>query len=867
MKKNLAAIIGTLALLFSGLLGISPASATPAPLQMTFTVDDSTGRTIGFPLMYGADPNAVVDWGDSTPTQTWTSKGFYQHTYATNGTYHVSVTGTVSVVGHNGAWPNHFLALRSVDSWGDGLQSAAIFLSGARNLESVPSTLPARFTDTSWMFYYSKVPAAVANWDMSHVKTATAMFYSATFNLDLSNWNLAGLDPAQPDIFNDSGWGPLHWTFLSTQMSMANYSSTLMGWARNANLPSGIDMNGADAGYCSYAAEARTHLTSALGWTISDGGTHYCVSPQVDSVTPAYGGAIAGGTSISISGSNFESPASVSVGGAACTSVVVVSSSQITCNVPAHASGAVDVSVTTIGQTATLTSGFHYGAISTPVINEALNPNHGSLEGGTEIAIFGSGFAFYPSVPTITVGGVACTSVNQPYGESPTGSGLTTALTCVTGPHAAGAVDVVVTNPDGGTVTAAGAFTYEPATVTLTADKSSVSNGDSVNFTTNANGDQLAAVFFNGQPALEYYFGPISTTPNPFPWTLAPVCTTGTFTYRIYNTTTIDAPSYSDPYQAEVQVTWVGDSSNPNCPYFTTDKTTLSNGQSATISTNMNPYSMAAIFVDHEPMPGGAYGPLGILSGNGSGLVPWNAFPTCSTVTLTFRAYDITSNYAQPLWTDPYVESFDITWVGDPGDPSCSSSNGSSEPPQPITTAPTGLTVNGSSYTINGTLLSGIISLKVGGIAVTYTVNKDGTISFTIPAGLTFGYYDIDLITSSGTTHWSNAVHIKAPWVHSVVSAGNVKTVAGFGGDSAKLTTKIKAVVKKAVLGAKQLTCTGTTSGTKITAADKKLALARAKAVCAYAKSVIPGLVTKVVANPAIGLGALARRVELIVTK
>jgi uncharacterized delta-60 repeat protein len=75
-------------------------------------------------------------------------------------------------------------------------------------------------------------------------------------------------------------------------------------------------------------------------------------------------------------------------------------------------------------------------------------PSSGPVAGGTAITITGTGFQ---AGATVSIGGVAATSIVV--------SGATT-ITAVTGAHAAGVVDVIVSNPDLGTVTKAAGFTY-----------------------------------------------------------------------------------------------------------------------------------------------------------------------------------------------------------------------------------------------------------------------------------------------------------------------------------------------------------------------------------------------------------------------
>ncbi len=67
--------------------------------------------------------------------------------------------------------------------------------------------------------------------------------------------------------------------------------------------------------------------------------------PVVTIVTPNTGPAT-GGTAVTITGSNFKNGATVTFGGMAASSVVFVSSNQITCTTPAHIPETVDVRVT-----------------------------------------------------------------------------------------------------------------------------------------------------------------------------------------------------------------------------------------------------------------------------------------------------------------------------------------------------------------------------------------------------------------------------------------------------------------------------------------------------------------------------------------
>jgi len=95
-------------------------------------------------------------------------------------------------------------------------------------------------------------------------------------------------------------------------------------------------------------------------------------APIVAGIDPAVGSYV-GGTAVTITGSNFDmSGATVDVGGAALTSVAVVSPYEITGLTPAGVAGAVDVTVTNTASallSAPLAGGFTYLPNSTPVLD------------------------------------------------------------------------------------------------------------------------------------------------------------------------------------------------------------------------------------------------------------------------------------------------------------------------------------------------------------------------------------------------------------------------------------------------------------------------------------------------------------------
>ncbi len=174
-------------------------------------------------------------------------------------------------------------------------------------------------------------------------------------------------------------------------------------------------------------------------------------APALTSVSPT-SGPTAGGTTITLTGTNFVSGATVRVGGTAATNVAFVSATQLTARTPAGTAGARDVQVTNPdGQSATRTGGFTYTTpTSTAPTLTSLSPNSGSTGGNTDIALTGTNFV---SGATVRIGGVAMTSVTFVSA---------TRLTARTPAGTLGVRDVQVTNPDGQSVTLVGGFTYDP---------------------------------------------------------------------------------------------------------------------------------------------------------------------------------------------------------------------------------------------------------------------------------------------------------------------------------------------------------------------------------------------------------------------
>src|SRR5207244_883447 len=146
---------------------------------------------------------------------------------------------------------------------------------------------------------------------------------------------------------------------------------------------------------------------------------------------------------------------------------------------PAHASGTVNLVVTNPdNQSGSRANSFQYVAPPPPPTITSISPNTGLTTGGTLITIAGANFTYGATVKLDGVLATTNTVINS------------TTITARTTSHAAGAVDVVVTNYyQGPSVTSTGGFTYVPASSTaptitsVTPNSGSTDGGMSVTIT------------------------------------------------------------------------------------------------------------------------------------------------------------------------------------------------------------------------------------------------------------------------------------------------------------------------------------------------------------------------------------------------
>ncbi|MFH1088713.1 MAG: IPT/TIG domain-containing protein, partial [Patescibacteria group bacterium] len=141
---------------------------------------------------------------------------------------------------------------------------------------------------------------------------------------------------------------------------------------------------------------AEVLVTVATGLGVSNGVPYKYngLPPTVASIDPLWGPQ-AGGTLVTITGTGFDTinGATVLFDVSPATNVVVVDSTHITANTPAHTEGSVDVRVTNDdGQFDILSDAFTYLGSGTIISVTDIDPLWGPQAGGTLVTITGTGF-------------------------------------------------------------------------------------------------------------------------------------------------------------------------------------------------------------------------------------------------------------------------------------------------------------------------------------------------------------------------------------------------------------------------------------------------------------------------------------------
>ena len=514
------------------------------------------------------------------------------------------------------------------------------------------------------------------------------------------------------------------------------------------------------------AGTASVVVTTLQGSNVANSLFTYVAPPTVTGISPASGTTL-GGTSVTITGTNFTGATGVTIGGAAATNVTIVNATTITATTAARSAGTASVVVTTPGGGNAANTLYTY-VTPAPVVT-GVSPSSGTTAGGTSIAITGSNLT---GATSVTVGGVAATGV-QVFTDNN--------ITAFTPAGTAGTASVIVTTP-GGSNAANSLFTYvAPPTgpvAWLNAD------GHADDITGNGNHGVV-----NG--SVPYVAGKVGSA---FSFT-----GNGANSIRIPNSTSLQSANFSVEYwiyfnsaQNSVNVTKRNGSSdawqvgiayaggNFLLQFLGANLSGMGEWYSAPLSSPVGVWTHVAVTYSNST-----------IRGYVNGVMVVEQVPV--TLIMQTRTSDIYVG-ASSTGTAPFDGKIDelslynralsqteIQAIVDAG------STGKTPPAPTVTslTPASGSTLGGTSVTITGTNLNGATGVTIGGNAATnVSVVNRSTLTATTPAG-TAGSASVVVTTPGGSNLANTLFTYVAPPTVASVSPNNG---SGSGGTSVTLT-------------------------------------------------------------------------------
>jgi surface protein len=267
---------------------------TPVILPFAFTAKtDNTGVSTStqfqLPLTTSTGLNIVVDWGDaSTSTITSHTDPAVTHTYASAGTYSISITGTLPGFKFNNAGDK--LKILNISSWGVlDITTNRAFTSCANLTCSATDAPTITTTDLTQTFgTCTNFNGKIGNWDTSGVNNMEGMFSSATaFNRNIGTWDTSAVtnmfrmfrgatafnqDISAWDVSQVSNFSQFMLAKTFSNYDAANLDAIYNTWSL-LSLQSTLTI---DFGTIKYTAAGQAGknilLAAPNNWTVNDGG-------------------------------------------------------------------------------------------------------------------------------------------------------------------------------------------------------------------------------------------------------------------------------------------------------------------------------------------------------------------------------------------------------------------------------------------------------------------------------------------------------------------------------------------------------------------------------------------------------------------
>jgi prepilin-type N-terminal cleavage/methylation domain-containing protein len=508
----------------------------------------------------------------------------------------------------------------------------------------------------------------------------------------------------------------------------------------------------------------------------------YSGLPVVQSISPQ-GGSPAGGTTVTITGTNFAGVTAVNFGANSATNLSVPACNPVTgiCTMTVTSpagSGAVDVIVTTPAGTSGR-SPVDLFAYNAPTVT-SVSPNAGPPAGGTSVIITGTNF-----VPGSTV----------KFGNAPASSVLIVSSTMITAksPAGSGTVDVTVTNPDGqSAINPSDAFAYGAPTVTSVVPNAGPTTGGTTVQITGTNFVPGSVVSFGGTPPSIYQVNSSTSITAVTQSVAGPETVDVTVTNPLGTSATSPADHFT--YDQPPTVTGVNPIAGP-----TTGGTTVTISGTGFLTTTgvnfgFNPAASYTINSDTSitaVTPAGTAGVVDVTVVNLGGISPltlrdnftYDAAPTVTSISpiagpttggtsvrvtgtgfldstrvsfgATTAAYTILTDNSITVSSPAHAAGpVDITVTNPLGTSATGFWDRFTYDAAPTVTSvspPSGPIAGGTAVTITGTGFLDSTGVAFGGIPATFTITSDTSITATSPAR-PIGQVDVTVVNPLGTS-------------------------------------------------------------------------------------------------------------------
>ena len=434
--------------------------------------------------------------------------------------------------------------------------------------------------------------------------------------------------------------------------------------------------------------------------------------PEVSSVSPGTA-TTSGGSTITITGSNFTSAKAVSFGDVPATNFVVNSPFSITAVAPAHVSGQVHVQVSTAGGTSAANSDDRliFTIPTLPPVVTGLSVSSGSTSGGNSVNIFGANFT---DATGVTFGGVAATSFVINSANS---------ILAIVPAEIAGTIDVRVSNSSGtsGTVPADNYTFQSPAPVLshISVSRGETTGGDIISIT-GANFQGVTKVLFGTIPSAGFVMNSSSQLTVVVP--AAPPGTVDVTVQTIHGTTAVSAANQFTFVLPPPSVTSLSRTSGP-----------IAGGTEVTISGQRLSDASAVRFGSHDAIS---------FKLNMDGTI------TAIAPSGVVGVVDIT--VISPAGTSTVSGNDQFTYTN----------------PPPVVTGVSEATSNGSgeaTVTITGSYFIGATRVQFGAVnSSSFTINSDGSITALVPVEPA-GVVDVVVSNAAGRSTVSSADQFIVP--------------------------------------------------------------------------------------------------------